>query len=142
MRYRKKDGSGQIDYRFEQPGSIIFEGSAEYRFAIVKLYGDLNGAFFLDIGNVWSTKENSINTTDNGTTQFSLARFYKELAVGTGFGIRYDFSFFIIRFDLGVKVYEPARPEGKRYVLKDFNLFKPGAGSNPMIFNIAIGYPF
>ena len=138
----KKDGSGQIDYRFEQPGSIIFEGSAEYRFAIAKLYGDLNGAFFLDIGNVWSTKENSINTTDNGTTQFSLARFYKELAVGTGFGIRYDFSFFIIRFDLGVKVYEPARPEGKRYVLKDFNLFNPGAGSNPMIFNIAIGYPF
>jgi outer membrane protein assembly factor BamA len=130
---------GRINYRFEQPGNVLIEGSAEFRFPITKLYGDLNGAFFVDFGNVWTFKKDALQA-GNGT--FKPNTFLQEMAVGTGFGIRYDFSFFIIRFDLAVKVYEPARPVGQRYVLNEFNLLKPTQGTNPMVLNIAIGYPF
>jgi outer membrane protein assembly factor BamA len=128
---------GTVQYRFEQPGNIIFEGSAELRFPIAKLYGDINGAFFVDFGNVWTFKEFR-GTAVDGSSKFDLST----LAVGTGLGLRYDFSYFLIRFDFGVKIYEPARPEGNRYVFKEFNILKPFSGTNPMVLNIAIGYPF
>jgi hypothetical protein len=69
--------------------------------------------------------------------------FYKEIAVGTGFGLRFDFSFLVLRFDVGIKVWDPARPVGDRWVLGNFRFTGPyDSDREPIIYNIGIGYPF
>ena len=139
---------GLFDYSFEKPGDILLEGSFELR---KKLVGFINGAVFLDWGNVWSFQENR-NTTNLtepnqapwvGNTQFRIDNFYNEIGIGTGFGLRFDFSFLVLRFDVGIKVHDPARPKGERFVLDQAKFFRPfGTGTEPVIFNIGIGYPF
>jgi outer membrane protein assembly factor BamA len=107
---------------------VKLEANLEYRF---KLFWVLEGALFVDAGNIWS-----INPEDDREgAQFAWDRFYKEVAVGTGFGLRMDFSFFIFRFDLGLPARDPAEPEGDRWVF--FN-----EGFRTPQVNIAIGYPF
>ncbi len=102
---------------------IKLEGNIEYRF---KLFWILEGAFFLDAGNIWAIREED----DREGALFRLNSFYKQLAVGTGIGVRMDFSFFIMRLDMGIKISDPTRyPAG--YLPKN----KPQ-------FNVAIGYPF
>jgi hypothetical protein len=107
------------------------EANIEYRF---KLFGGFEAALFLDAGNVWSI--NNVDTRLGADFQFD--RFYKEIAVGTGLGFRYDFGFVLFRLDLGAKVVDPWQAEGHRFVfLKDgYNTYED------FIFNIAIGYPF
>ncbi|MGF1638319.1 MAG: BamA/TamA family outer membrane protein [Cyclobacteriaceae bacterium] len=118
----------------EQLGDILIEANIEYR---DKLVGFVDWAFFIDAGNVWK----ATRIYDAGEN-FDFNRFYKEIAVGSGLGIRLNFSFLIIRLDAGVKVYDPERPEGDRFVGRFVNfknlLGKPGQ----TIWNIAIGYPF
>lgn len=127
---------GPYDYRFEQPGEILLETSIELRRNIV---GFLDGAVFVDAGNVWSRYENK--ELEGG--EFDIKDFYKEIAVGTGLGFRFDFSFLLIRFDLGIKVFDPARPEGERFVLGKVGLSGPySLNKEPIIFNFGIGYPF
>ncbi|HNP07004.1 MAG TPA: BamA/TamA family outer membrane protein [Cyclobacteriaceae bacterium] len=139
---------GLFDYSFEKPGEILLEGSVELR---RKLFGFVNGALFVDWGNVWSFNENQLVAgssepnvaTWKGSTQFRLDNFYNQIAVGTGFGLRFDFSFLVLRFDVGIKVHDPAREEGDRFVLDDLKFFRPfGGGKEPVIYNIGIGYPF
>ena len=126
--------NGLFNYRFEKPGDILLEGSLEWR---QKLFGFINYAFFVDVGNVWSIRSNSDSKT-KFTTQF-----FKEFGVGTGVGLRFDFTFLILRLDVGMKVYDPARPEGDKFVLNKVKFFKPfGTEREPVIFNIGIGYPF
>jgi len=126
--------NGSFDYRFEQPGDILFEGMFELR---QKLYGYFDGAFFVDIGNSWTFEE---DPTRPGA-DFRFDRFYKEFAVGTGIGLRMDFDFLVLRLDMGVKAVDPARPEGQRFVLGNF--FKKFLGEpGQTVFNIGIGYPF
>lgn len=101
--------------------------NAEYRYTIL---GDLKGAFFIDAGNIW-------NVLDDVTTPaFKLTSFkdLKEIAVATGIGIRYDFGFFVFRFDVGFKTHNPGRPVGERW-FKDYNFSKA-------VYNIGINYPF
>lgn len=101
--------------------------------------GFLDGAVFVDAGNVWSRYENK--ELEGG--EFDIKDFYKEIAVGTGLGFRFDFSFLLIRFDLGIKVFDPARPEGERFVLGKVGLSGPySLNKEPIIFNFGIGYPF
>ena len=69
-----------------------------------KLFGDLKGAVFSDIGNIW----NALDNVDDPQATFTGFSSLKDIAVGTGFGFRYDFSFFVIRFDIGLKTYDPA----------------------------------
>ena len=111
-----------------QTGDIKLEANAEYRFAIIS---EFEGAFFLDMGNIWSLKDNRPGT------EFKLNRFYKEIAVGTGIGIRYDFSYVILRVDMGIKLHDPSLDEGARWVPVSHFLNKDN-------YNIAfaIGYPF
>lgn len=142
---------GRFDYRFEKPGSILLEGSIELR---KKLFGFVNGAIFIDAGNVWSFEstpraEDSKTTAKwEGNTKFDVKSFYKEIGVGTGFGLRFDFTFLILRLDAGIKVYDPAREPKDRFVLDDLKFFRPFYYSNgnifkePVIYNIGIGYPF
>lgn len=136
---------GLFDYSFEKPGDILLEGSVELR---KKLFGFVNGAVFLDVGNVWSFTEVKTDETDtnkppwNGTAKFSKS-FYRDLAVGTGFGLRFDFSFLLLRLDVGMKVIDPGREAGSRFVLDQVKFFKPfGTEREPVIFNVGIGYPF
>jgi outer membrane protein assembly factor BamA len=119
-------------------GDIKLEGNLEYRF---KLFWILEGALFVDAGNIWAIRED----VNRPGAVFTWNSFYKEIAIGTGFGIRMDFSFFIFRFDLGVKVRDPSvsadqgnsrwvifnRPSGAQYKSGYFTTF-----------HLAIGYPF
>ena len=101
--------------------------SAEFRF---KILGNLKGALFADAGNIW-------NVLDNVTyekARFNSLHDLKELALGTGFGLRYDLSFFVIRFDLGFKTYNPANEIDKRW-FNDYDFAHS-------VFNFGINYPF
>ena len=110
-------------------GEVYFILSAEYRRKILQW---LEPAFFIDCGNIWTIKD--YEGQPGGL--FRWNNFYKELAVGTGIGLRFDFSFFIFRIDAGTKVYDPALPENKRFMLFRENLWNNSAAY------IAIGYPF
>ncbi len=137
--------NGYFDYQFEQPGDILLEASVELR---KKLFGFIEGAVFLDAGNVWTFKprekrDENGDLVENGNSEFKINEFYRELGVGTGFGLRFNFSFLILRFDAGIKVYDPARDEGDRFVLNNAKFFNPfGVNKEPVIYNIGIGYPF
>ncbi|EOZ98548.1 outer membrane protein, OMP85 family, putative [Indibacter alkaliphilus LW1] len=129
---RLEDGS--FDYRFEQPGEILFEGMFELR---SKIYGYFDGAFFVDLGNSWTFAEDPTRPGAN----FEFNRFFNEIAVGTGLGLRMDFEFLVLRLDMGVKALDPARPQGERFILGNFfNRFLGERGQT--VFNIGIGYPF
>jgi len=127
--------SGYFNYSFEKPGQLLLEASVEWR---QKLIGFLNYAVFVDAGNVWA-----LQTSTNNEANFEWGRFYKEFGVGTGFGLRFDFTFLILRFDIGIKAWDPARPAGNRFVLWDASFKKPySLNHEPVIYNIGIGYPF
>ncbi|MGK7392266.1 MAG: BamA/TamA family outer membrane protein [Candidatus Cyclobacteriaceae bacterium M2_1C_046] len=126
-----------VSYDFEQQGEILFEGSVEWR---QNLIGFIDYALFADFGNIWTFNRDP----SREGAQFELDRFYKEIAVGSGMGLRFDFSFLILRLDAGVKIYDPARPEGKRFILSDGFYDAPFIRSKAetLVFNIGIGYPF
>lgn len=112
----------------ERIGDIQLEASGEYRFPIYSL---LKGALFMDVGNIWTITESSY--LPGG--KFEFKTFYKELAVDAGFGLRFDFSFFIFRLDLALPLRDPARDEGDRWMIDKLQL-----GHSQ--FNFGIGYPF
>ncbi|HSI75758.1 MAG TPA: BamA/TamA family outer membrane protein [Lunatimonas sp.] len=124
-----------FDYRFEQPGEILLEAMFEYR---RKLFGYFDGAIFIDAGNTWNFEVDPSRTG----TEFRVDRFYKEIAVGTGLGLRMDFEFLVLRLDMGIKAYDPARPEGERFILDNLTLNRPLGEKGQQVFNIGIGYPF
>ena len=130
-----KNEDGTYDYRFEQPGEILFAAMFEYR---RKLFGSFDGAVFVDVGNTWTFRQDLSRPGAN----FQMNRFYKELAVGTGIGVRMDFDFLVLRVDMGVKAYDPARPEGERYILDNLSFSRPLGEKGQRVFNIGIGYPF
>ena len=146
-------GDGLYSYSIEQPADILLEGSIEFR---QKLFGFIDGAIFLDAGNVWTFQPRKKiveqQEVENGNSQFRIDSFYKEIGVGTGFGLRFDFTFLIVRLDVGIKVYDPARDEDDRFVLNKARFFKPYASKDangnyfnfrePVIYNFGIGYPF
>ena len=135
--YRAEKNTG-----YDQFGDGQLEGNAEYRF---KLFKFLHGAVFVDAGNNWLRKPDA--TRPDG--DFKSSRFYKEIAIGSGLGLRGDFNFFILRFDIGIKVRDPQFDEKKRWVIehwfdkswKQENL-KKYSGGYFTVFNIGIGYPF
>ena len=126
-----------VNYDFEQQGEILLEGSVELR---KNLVGFIDYALFFDFGNIWTIR----NDNSRPGSQFELDRFYKEIALSGGLGLRFDFSFLVLRLDAGIKLYDPARPEGRRFILsKDFYEAPfTAAASEPVVFNIGIGYPF
>ena len=101
--------------------------NAEFRFNI---FGKLNGGLFADLGNIWNVFD---NVQDDASTFDSLNSF-KDVALGTGFGLRYDFGIFVFRTDLGLKTYNPALQENERW-FKEINFAKS-------VINIGINYPF
>jgi outer membrane protein insertion porin family len=129
-----KDQNGQITYQFEQPGEILLLANLEWRFGI---YRFIKGALFADVGNIWRIFPNNAQPG----AEFSLNRFYKEIAVGIGYGFRFDFSFIVLRIDAGIKIYDPALPEGSRLVAGNLENYDP-LNQQSTLWNISIGYPF
>ena len=117
--------SGALDDFNEANMKIAISG--EFRF---KLLGSLKGAIFADAGNIWNVLDNVVDEKSTFTSFSDL----KDMALGTGFGIRYDLSFFVIRFDLGFKTYNPANETNKRW-FREYNF------SNSVL-NFGINYPF
>ena len=121
-------------YFIDQRGDIKIEANIEYRFDIVKA---LKGALFFDAGNIWLVNKDE----DRKGGEFDKDKFLGQLAAGTGFGLRYDFNFFILRLDAAFPIRKPYLEPSKRWIVqKDF-----GSSSwlkENLIFNIAIGYPF
>ena len=109
---------------FDHTGDIKFEANLEYRF---KLVGELEGAMFLDVGNVWSLREDA--SRPGGTLK--LKHLLNDIAAGTGAGIRYNLDVLILRFDVGVGLHLPYDTGRNGY----FNTSRVG-------FHIAVGYPF
>jgi outer membrane protein assembly factor BamA len=101
--------------------------SGEFRF---KVLGSLKGALFADAGNIWNVLD---NVTDEKST-FKNLKNLKDIAIGSGFGLRYDLSFFVIRFDLGFKTYNPANETNKRW-FQEYNF-------GHSVLNFGINYPF
>lgn len=101
--------------------------SAEYRF---KIFGDVKGALFADAGNIWNVLDNVIDNK----AKFNSLNDLDEIALGSGFGLRYDLSFFVIRLDLGFKTYNPAHEKGDRW-FKEYNF-------GHSVLNFGINYPF
>jgi len=113
-----------------QSADIKLEANLEYRF---KLFWLMEGALFLDAGNIWA-----INSLDNREgALFKFDEFYKQIAVGTGTGLRFDFTYFIFRLDLGLKLRNPSLPEGQRFIPGNYVINK-----EQMNLSFAIGYPF
>ncbi|WP_216726193.1 translocation and assembly module lipoprotein TamL [Hymenobacter siberiensis] len=135
-----RPSNGQLvrDYLTEQPGELLLEGSAEYRFPI---YGFFKGALFTDFGNVWGLQERKDPSTGDYLrpgAQFQINNFYRQIAVGSGFGLRFDFTFLILRLDIATKIYDPTAPTtADKWALRNFD-----TSANPVSFNLGIGYPF
>ncbi len=119
----------ELEY-YNQTADVKLELNAEYRF---KMFWILEGALFVDMGNIWAIREAS--SPVGGLFKFDT--FYKQIAVGLGTGLRFDFSYFVFRFDMGVKASDPSMPLGQRWVLG-----RRKANWNDFGFNFAIGYPF
>lgn len=113
----------------DQIGDIRLDLSVEYR---TKLFWKFEMAAFIDAGNVWNFHKDP--NFPNGNFDFS--RFCKEIAVSYGLGLRLDFDFFLIRFDTGMKAYDPQRSGAKRWAI-----LHPNFGKN-FAWHFAVGYPF
>ncbi|MBQ0020655.1 MAG: BamA/TamA family outer membrane protein [Bacteroidales bacterium] len=122
-----RPANGRFSY-VDQVGDLKFEANVECRFPIV---GDLEGAAFVDCGNVWLMKNNE----NHPGGAFSLRNLGKELALGTGLGLRYDLDFLIVRFDVGVGIHAPYDTGKTGY----YNMTRFGRSLG---YHLAIGYPF
>ncbi|MDO5656636.1 MAG: BamA/TamA family outer membrane protein [Flavobacteriaceae bacterium] len=99
--------------------------NAEYRFP---LYGMMNGAVFVDAGNIWSLN------ADNPNTEFKFNTFLSQLGVGSGFGVRFDFTFVVARLDFAYKIHNPAYNDGSRW-FREIKILRPQV-------QFGINYPF
>ena len=117
--------TGSINDFNEANMKLLF--STEFRFNI---FQKLNGALFVDAGNIWNVSD----IVTNPDAVFSGLKSLENIAVGSGFGFRYDFNFFVIRLDFGFKTYNPANPDNEKW-LKEMRF-------NKSVLNIGINYPF
>ena len=107
--------------------NLKLAASTEFRF---NLFGQLNGALFADAGNIWNVLDN----IEDEKAVFSGIDSLEDTALGTGFGLRYDFNFFVVRLDFGFKTYNPAEESNKKW-FRDYNF-------GHSVLNIGINYPF
>lgn len=116
-------------------GDIKLEINTEFR---TKIAGMLNGAIFIDAGNIWLFNENP----NMPGAAFSKS-FLNELAVGTGIGLRFDVAgIFMVRLDSGIPLRKPWLPDGEQWIINDIKLFNGNWRSENVILNLAVGLPF
>ena len=124
--YKLGPGSSENENEFNE-ANLKIAFNIEYRFPIL---GSVKGALFIDFGNIWNIFDN----INDEKMKFNGLRDLNEIAIGSGFGIRYDFDFFIFRLDTGFKTYDPSLEVSDRW-FKNTSLRKA-------VFNIGINYPF
>jgi outer membrane protein insertion porin family len=130
-RFYDTAGGGILD-RF---GDVQLEGNMEYRFPLGTIFGvKLQSAVYVDAGNIWNRHPIDNSPAEVGS-DFKFDRFYKEIAVDGGTGLRFDFDWFIIRFDWAYKIKDPERMEFPDRWFYNMQLFKGQ-------FQLGIGYPF
>ncbi len=120
---------GRIDF-INQTGDMKLDLNMELR---TKLFWKLNGAFFIDAGNIWTLREYA----DQPGGQFKIDEFYKQIAAAYGLGIRLNFDYFIVRFDMGMKAVNPAYETTREH----FPIIHPNLGRD-FSFHFAVGLPF
>jgi len=126
------DGLTGFESQFvDQTGDIKLELNLEYRFPI---FSYLKGAVFVDAGNVWL-----MDNPNMPEGNFSFSNFYEQLGVGTGLGLRIDFDFFLIRFDLGYPLRVPTNQGAFAWTFNSSDVLD---SQKNIRFNLGIGYPF
>ena len=118
----------------DQSGDVKLEFNTEYR---ADIYRFIKGALFMDAGNIWL-----LNKDENKPGSQFTKDFMKEIAVGIGAGLRFDFSFLVLRTDLAFPIRKPYLPNGQRWVIDEINLGSGSWRKSNLLFNLAIGYPF
>lgn len=113
-----------------QSGDIKLDASIEYR---TRLFWKFRGALFVDAGNIWTIRDYK----DQPGGQFEINKFYKQIAVAYGLGLRLDLDFFVLRFDGGMKAVNPVYEKKK----DKYPIFRPDFGRD-FAFHFAVGYPF
>ena len=126
-RFRGTDG--RIDF-VNQTGDMKLDLNAELR---SHLFWKFDGAFFVDAGNIWTLR----NYEEQPGGQFKFSEFYKQIAVAYGLGLRLNFSYFILRFDMGMKAINPAYQTSKEH----YAIFHPNFNRD-FAFHFAVGLPF
>ena len=129
------DGSNFVD----QTGDLKLEMSAEYRFPI---FSYLKGGLFVDAGNIWLIRGDADESTPAKEGLFRFDRFYKEIAVGTGFGLRIDFDVAVIRLDWAFPIRRPSQISGSKWLFSELDFLDKSWRRENVVWNIAIGYPF
>ena len=124
-----KGNDGRIDF-INQTGDLKFDLNAEYR---TSLFWKFEGALFVDAGNIWTLR----NYADQPNGQFRFDKFYKQIAAAYGMGIRLNFDYFILRFDMGMKAINPAYESGDEH----WAIIHPKF-SRDFAFHFAVGLPF
>ena len=120
---------GRIDF-INQTGDMKLDLNLEYR---ANLFWKFGGALFIDAGNIWTLREYE----DQPGGQFKMSEFWQQLAVSYGLGIRLNFDFFVVRFDMGMKAVNPAYENEKDH----FPIVHPRL-SRDFAFHFAVGLPF
>ena len=124
-----RGSNGRIDF-INQTGDMKLDLNLEYR---TYLFWKLNGAAFVDAGNIWTLR----SYAEQPGGQFKLGSFYKQIAVAYGVGLRLNFDYFVLRFDMGMKAINPAyRTQNEHYAL-----LHPAFGRD-FTFHFAVGMPF
>ena len=114
-----------------QTADMKLEANVEYRF---KLFWILEGATFIDAGNIWTVRDDD----DRPGSRFRLGSFLDDIAVGTGLGLRFDLKFVLLRTDFGLKLRDPQETEGSKWI----PLSRPFNRKQDVTMVIGIGYPF
>lgn len=118
---------------WDQTGDLKLEGNIELRFPIYKV---VHGAAFLDMGNIWYLNSGA------DYLDFRFKDFYKKIAIGTGFGLRFDFSFLVFRTDFGIPVRQPTSDLNFKWTIQDAQPFQWSWLRNNVKLNLGLGYPF
>jgi outer membrane protein assembly factor BamA len=130
-----RTGSLAEQFLGNNTGDIKLEANTEIRY---KVSNFISTALFVDMGNVWMFKDEYIY----GPGALFSKNFYKEMAVGTGLGLRFNFSFIIFRIDLATPVVKPWLDSGEKWVLKNVQPFNKTWRKENMVWNFAVGLPF
>ncbi|MEM9887020.1 MAG: BamA/TamA family outer membrane protein [Bacteroidota bacterium] len=123
---------------FDQTGDIKIEGNIEYRF---DLFPFVEGAAFVDVGNVWFLR-NQDEDERFREAEFEFDKFYRQLAIGTGLGLRLDLEFLLLRLDIAFPIRNPALPPNESWVFRRIDFGSKAWRQDQLSYNLAIGYPF
>ena len=118
----------------DQSGDIKLEMNTEFRY---KFNNIIEGAFFIDAGNIWLYRKDTLEPGGVFTKDFM-----NQLAVGTGVGLRLNLSILLLRIDLGMPVREPWLPAGQRWIINQIDFGNKEWRRQNLVLNLAIGYPF